>query len=171
MKVSKIKTDEEMELIKNKEVTTKMINKIINDDAEIYTETGELLFKFKKNVLTGGKDFYKNVKPFMDKHPSSNRGSVSGGIKKNIKDNKVILIILVIILICLIYYQSNYMNKDIEGFVSTPNPSSTISPKLLNNLFFINNFPKQNLKKIWETKMDNGKFISFWMRHDEINYY
>ena len=90
MKVSKIKTDEEMELIKNKEVTTKMINKIINDDAEIYTETGELLFKFKKNVLTGGKDFYKNVKPFMDKHPSSNRGSVSGGIKKNIKDNPII---------------------------------------------------------------------------------
>ena len=97
--------------------------------------------------------------------------SVLDIIKKNIKDNKVILIILVIILICLIYYQSNYMNKDIEGFVSTPNPSSTISPKLLNNLFFINNFPKQNLKKIWETKMDNGKFISFWMRNDDINYY
>ena len=87
MKVSKIKTDEEMDLLKNTRIHKGMIKQIINEDAEIYTESGELLLKFKKNVLSGGQDFYKNVKPFMDKHPSTNRGSVSGGIKMNVKDN------------------------------------------------------------------------------------
>ena len=50
MKVSKIKTDEEMELLKNTRIHKGMIHKIINNDAEVYSDTGELLLKFKKNV-------------------------------------------------------------------------------------------------------------------------
>lgn len=99
--------------------------------------------------------------------------SVLSLVNKNIKDNKIILLILVIILVCLLYYQLMYLNKNIEGFQPTPSstPSTKSSAKLLNSLFFINNFPKQNFKKIWENKLDNGKYISFWIRNDDINYY
>ncbi len=97
--------------------------------------------------------------------------SVLALLNKNIKDNKTILIILVIIAICLMYYQFIYMTNHIEGFAD-PTPTPTGTPKqMLKNIFFINNFPKQNFEKVWEGQMENNKYVSFWQRNDNINYY
>ena len=93
-------------------------------------------------------------------------------VNKNIKDNKIILLILVIILVALLYYQFMYMNTNVEGFTVPPTPTPTGSPKnLFNNIYFINNFPKQNFEKVWEGKLENNKYLSFWQRNDDINYY
>ncbi len=94
-------------------------------------------------------------------------------IKKNIKANKTVLIILVFIVISLMYYQFMYMKFNTEGFTNPPSvPTPTGSPKnLFDDIYFINNFPKQNFQKIWEGEMENKRYLSFWQRNDDINYY
>jgi hypothetical protein len=87
MIVKKEKTDEEMEKLKNTKITKEMIKTIITTDTDVYNEEGKLLLRYKKGIIKGGSEYYKNVKPFMDKHPSTNRGSASGGKKMNVKDN------------------------------------------------------------------------------------
>jgi hypothetical protein len=87
MIVKKEKTDEEMEKLKNTKITKEMIKTIITSDTDVYNEEGKLLLRYKKGIIKGGEEYYKNVKPFMDKHPSTNRGSASGGKKMNVKDN------------------------------------------------------------------------------------
>ena len=87
MIVKKEKTDEEMELLKNTKIRKDMIKTIITSDTDVYTEEGKLLLRYKRGIIKGGQEYYKNVKPFMDKHPSTNRGSASGGTEMNVKDN------------------------------------------------------------------------------------
>ena len=87
MIVKKEKTDEEMEILKNTKIRKEMIKTIITRDTDVYTEEGKLLLRYKRGKIKGGQEYYKNVKPFMDKHPSTNRGSASGGTEMNVKDN------------------------------------------------------------------------------------
>lgn len=95
MKVSKKISDEKMEHYVNKFVTRDMIDTIIDKDAEVYNEHGELLLLFRKKKLTGGQDFYGEVADFMKQNPSSNRSVASGqshyDLNKNPKINTTIL--------------------------------------------------------------------------------
>jgi hypothetical protein len=76
----------------NKFVTASMINDIIKDDADVYTEEGILLLKFRKNTLskTHTTAFYDNVIQFA-LTPTSNRGSATGSKSKNVYDNPKIM--------------------------------------------------------------------------------
>jgi hypothetical protein len=88
--VSKEKTDAEMEKLKNTLITSKLINDIIDEDTDVYTEDNKLLLKFRKNKLKGKniKSFYDNVINFAKKSYSTNRGSTSGSnSNKNIYEN------------------------------------------------------------------------------------
>lgn len=70
------------------------IHLILQDDADVYTEEGNLLLKFRKNVLSETKidDFYENVIKFA-KGKTSNRGNTSGAEKNNMNtgDNPKIM--------------------------------------------------------------------------------
>lgn len=91
--VKKIKTDEEMDALKNKFVNQKDVHFIIDHDADVYDEeTKHLLLKFRKNKLSTEKinDFYDHVIGFATK-PTNNRGSASGSDKMNVKENKKIM--------------------------------------------------------------------------------
>ena len=76
----------------NKFVTASMINNIIKDDADVYTEEGKLLLKFRKNTLSKNHTsaFYDNVIKFA-LTPTSNRGSATGSKSKNVYDNPKIM--------------------------------------------------------------------------------
>lgn len=87
MKVAKKITDEEMKQLENTFMKPSQIDKIIREDATIYTEDGKLLLLFRKKKLTGGQDFYDVIADFMKKNPSTNRGTASGSITKNVRDN------------------------------------------------------------------------------------
>ena len=87
MKVKKILSDEEMEKIKDTTINSSMIHTIINKNAEIYKEDGTLLLKFIKGAIKDGNTFYNNIKPFIGKYKSNNRGGVSGSKKKSVKHN------------------------------------------------------------------------------------
>jgi hypothetical protein len=91
--VSKDKTDEEMEKIKNTLITSKLITDIIDDDTDVYTEENKLLLKFRKNKLKKKniERFYENVINFAKKSYSNNRGSTSGSSSKNIYDNPKVM--------------------------------------------------------------------------------
>ncbi len=95
--------------------------------------------------------------------------SVSKKIIKNIEKNKAGLILLIIILIIVLiihYYVKNTSTN--EGFA---NPAPTIPSKYFNNIFFLNDFPKQNLNKVYETEMGDGRYISFWERKPINDYF
>jgi hypothetical protein len=91
--VTKEKTDEEMEKIKNTLITHKLIKDIIEDDTDVYTEDNRLLLKFRKNKLKDSNinRFYDNIIDFAKKSYSTNRGSASGSTKKNVFDNPKIM--------------------------------------------------------------------------------
>lgn len=91
--VTKDKTDAEMEHIKNTLITRKSIKHIIDSDTDVYTEDNKLLLKFRKNKLKKAfiNSFYDNVIDFARKSYSTNRGSASGSIKKNLYDNPKIM--------------------------------------------------------------------------------
>jgi hypothetical protein len=76
----------------NKFVTASMINNIIKDDADVYTEDGKLLLKFRKNTLSQEHTtaFYDNIIKFA-LTPTSNRGSATGSKSKNVYDNPKIM--------------------------------------------------------------------------------
>ena len=78
--------------LKNKFVEPNMINDIIKDDADVYTEDGTLLLKFRKGVLPQQhtKAFYDNIIEFA-LTPTSNRGSATGSDSKNVYDNPRIM--------------------------------------------------------------------------------
>ena len=78
--------------LKNKFVEPNMIKDIIKDDADVYTEDGILLLKFRKSVLPQQhtKAFYDNIIEFA-LTPTSNRGSATGSDSKNIYDNPRIM--------------------------------------------------------------------------------
>ena len=78
--------------VMNKKLKRSDIETIIDDDADVYTEDGNLLLRFRKNKLNKDsvKDFYDNVINFAVK-PTNNRGSASGSKSKNVYDNPKIM--------------------------------------------------------------------------------
>jgi hypothetical protein len=72
----------------NTKITRSLIPDIINYNADVYTDTGKLLLRFRKKVLNNNNidEFYKNTIDFA-KNTTNNRGSAIGSSKKNIKDN------------------------------------------------------------------------------------
>ena len=87
MHIDKKLSDEAMDKLKNTYVTRNMIDTIITKDATVYSKEGKLLLLFRKNKLRDGQVFYDNIVEFMNKNPTSNRGSASGSNKRNVKDN------------------------------------------------------------------------------------
>lgn len=90
--VDKLITDDKMETLKNSNVKPSQIELIINDDADVYTQDGELLLRFRKNKLTINKvnEFYDNIIKFAQTK-TNNRGSTSGSKTKNIWNNPKIM--------------------------------------------------------------------------------
>lgn len=78
-------SDEKMEKLKNTYVKPSQIGFILDKSADIYTDDGELLIKFRKNILKTNPidEFYDNIIDFA-KSPTSNRGSASGADKGTI---------------------------------------------------------------------------------------
>lgn len=78
--------------VMNKKLKRSDISDIIDDDADVYTEEGDLLLRFRKNKLnkTNIDNFYENVIDFA-LIPTSNRGSASGSKSKNVYDNPKIM--------------------------------------------------------------------------------
>jgi hypothetical protein len=79
----------------NKNVSN--IEIILNNDADVYTDEGKLLFKFRKNVITkpNQNKFFDNIIQFVQNNKSSNRGSATGSHCKNVfKNPKVMSAIL-----------------------------------------------------------------------------
>ena len=88
--VSKKYTNEEMEKMKNTFVKESHIDKIFDEDIDVYSkESGRLLLKFRKKVLREEETnaFYEATYEFTKKAVSGNRGSASGSLKKNVRDN------------------------------------------------------------------------------------
>ena len=70
-------------------VQPKQIRLILDADADVYTEEGALLCRFRKAVLPAAaiKTFYANVIQFANTSTSSNRGSASGSQTKTVGTN------------------------------------------------------------------------------------
>jgi hypothetical protein len=90
--VDKLITDDKMETLKNTYVKPSQIKLIINHDADVYTQDGKLLLRFRKDKLTTNKidEFYDNVIDFAQTK-TSNRGSTSGSNKKSVWYNPKIM--------------------------------------------------------------------------------
>jgi len=68
------------------------IKDIIDHDADVFTEEGKLLLRFRKNKLTNKKidAFYDNIIKFA-KLVTSNRGNATGSTSRNVRDNPKIM--------------------------------------------------------------------------------
>ena len=90
--VKKDYDDNKLSKIMNKKLKRDQIKTIIDDDADVFTEDGKLLLRFRKNKLneTNIKEFYDNIISFAV-IPTNNRGSASGSKKKNVYDNPKIM--------------------------------------------------------------------------------
>lgn len=91
--VSKKITDEDMtNKYSNTFITPSTITKIIRENADVYTDTGNLLLRFRKNVLpiTHVDAFYDNVISFAQSS-TNNRGSTTGSKSKNVYDNPKVM--------------------------------------------------------------------------------
>jgi hypothetical protein len=84
--------NDKMDSLKNTFVKPSQINLVLKEDADVYTETGKLLLRFRKKKLeqSNVNAFYDNVIDFA-KNSTSNRGSASGSQSKNIYDNPKIM--------------------------------------------------------------------------------
>jgi hypothetical protein len=108
--------------------------------------------------------------------------SLSSQISKNISKYKLYLIVLIIVLLILLFIQFilpkiTKTNQNLnEGFTVTPSPSIPSSSlqslsDLKKKIFFATNFPKNKFKKVYETKMGDNRYISFWSRDDDKDYF
>lgn len=90
--VGKVISDTEMLKQKNKYVNPSNIHIIIKKDADVYTEDGKLLLRFRKNKITKNSRnaFYDNVIQFA-KLKTSNRGSASGSKTMHVNSNPKIM--------------------------------------------------------------------------------
>lgn len=88
--VGKDMSDEKAEEIVSKRI--KKFNVVIDHDADVYTQEGELLLKFRKNVLPQKhvQMAYDNMISFA-KHKTSTRGIASGSDVKDIAVNNKIM--------------------------------------------------------------------------------
>ena len=80
--VRKILTDEQTVNQKGKFMTEKQYPVVLKEDADVYTEDGELLLRFRKNVLSQNAidDAYEALKEHMKK-TTTDRGTASGSDK------------------------------------------------------------------------------------------
>ena len=80
--VKKILTDEETTAKKGTFIKDSMYPVVLKDDADVYTEDGNLLLRFRKNVLSQNAidDAYESLKDWM-KHKTTDRGIASGSEK------------------------------------------------------------------------------------------
>jgi hypothetical protein len=80
--VKKILTDEETKAKTRMFIKDEDFPVVIKDDADVYTEDGELLLRFRKDVLSKNKthDTFQALKEFA-KHASTDRGIASGSDK------------------------------------------------------------------------------------------
>ncbi len=78
--------------VMNRKLKRSDIKTIIDHDADVYTDEGKLLLRFRKNKLTKEyiSDFYDNVIKFAVTK-TNNRGSASGSKSKNNRDNPQIM--------------------------------------------------------------------------------
>jgi hypothetical protein len=76
------------EIEEGTDIDCNLIHFIINEDSNVYNRDKKLICKFRKNKLNKEnlKNFYDNVKKFAH-NVTTNRGSVSGSSKKNVRDN------------------------------------------------------------------------------------
>lgn len=90
--VKKDYEDSKLSKVMNKKLKRSDIKDIIDHDADVYTEDGKLLLRFRKNKLNKEtvEQFYENIINFAMK-PTSNRGSASGSKSKNVYDNPKIM--------------------------------------------------------------------------------
>ena len=90
--VAKDYDDEKMYKKLNTFIKPEHIKNIIRENADVYTEDGKLLLRFRKNKLNKENicDFYENIKDFA-KNTSSNRGSATGSKNKNIGFNPKVM--------------------------------------------------------------------------------
>jgi hypothetical protein len=77
--VKKILTNEETNAFKGKFIENKHYPVVLKEDADVYTEEGELLLRFRKDVLSKKAidDAYEAMKDFM-KRTTTDRGIASG---------------------------------------------------------------------------------------------
>jgi hypothetical protein len=100
--------------------------------------------------------------------------SLSTQISKNINQYQSYLIGLMILVVILLFIQFvlprfKHLN---EGFTATPNPSSTASlVDMKKKIFFASNFSKNKFKKVYEAKMGDNRYISFWSRDTRKDYF
>lgn len=90
--LKKIIADKDLPKIMNKPLRRDQIKLIITDDADVYSEDGALLLRFRKNKLKRENldQFYDNVIDFA-KNKTSNRGTGSGSKNKNFASNPKIM--------------------------------------------------------------------------------
>ena len=90
--VKKDYDDNKLSKVMNKKLKRSDIKTIINEDADVYTENGKLLLRFRKNKLDkqNVEEFYDNIINFAQ-NKTNNRGSASGSKKKNIYNNPKIM--------------------------------------------------------------------------------
>ena len=90
--VDKLIPDDKMDELKNTYVMQSQIKLRINHDADVYSQDGKLLLRFRKEKLKlkNINNFYDNVIKFAKKS-TTNRGSTSGSKKKNIRHNPKIM--------------------------------------------------------------------------------
>lgn len=69
-----------------------MIDTIIRDDTDVYTDTGKLLLRFRKDVFSQKHldDFYNNVIQYAT-NTTTNRGNTTGSKKRNMYENPKIM--------------------------------------------------------------------------------
>ena len=90
--VDKNISDDKMLTLSNTYVKPNQIDLIIDDDADVYTVDNQLLLRFRKGKLSKAKsdEFYDGIIKFA-KNTSSNRGSTSGSVNKNVYENPKIM--------------------------------------------------------------------------------
>lgn len=88
----KIIEDSKMNSIMNTKLSPSQIDFIIDHDADVYTEEGKLLLKFRKGILPPSHvdSFYDNVIKFA-KNKTNNRGSAAGSKTYNVWENPKIM--------------------------------------------------------------------------------
>jgi len=90
--VKKDYDDNKLSKVLNKKLKRSDIKDFIHDDADVFTEEGKLLLRFRKNKLKKEDidNFYNNVIDFAVT-TTANRGSASGSKSKNLYNNPKIM--------------------------------------------------------------------------------
>jgi hypothetical protein len=90
--VEKLITDNKMIKLGNTFVKPSQIKQIINEDADVYTNDGRLLLKFRKNKIDkkNTNNFYEATYNYTVSNTSKNRGNTSGSKNKSIRANEPI---------------------------------------------------------------------------------